>query len=1038
VAIHLLGDIEVRVDGRAVDLGHARQRCVLAALVLDANRVVPATQLLDRVWGDRLPHRSRNALSGYVSRLRRIFADTDDVAILRQPGGYLLRLDPMTVDLCRFDRLTSQARTADEDDALALLEQALALWRGPAFATLDTAWLDNVRVSVEARRLAAELDLNDLVLARGGHASLVSQLSELADAHPLDERLAGQRMLALYRCGRQSEALRQYEGVRLAIADELGVDPGPPLRSLYHRILAADPALDAGPGRPASGPDGSPARHQLPPDVLAFTGRDGELDAITAEVVDGAAATGVVAIHALDGMPGVGKTALAVHAAHRLAPRFPDGQLLVDLHGHTPGQPSADPAAVLATLLSAHGVDTRYLPATLEERAGLWRRRLSDQRLILVLDNAASSEQVTPLLPGVGCLVLITSRRHLGDLPGSVRRLALTVLPPASARAMFQRLVARAVDDPVERVDELAAVAGYLPLAISLLARVYAKHPTWTVQDLLAETRTRMLTIAAEHATTAAAFDLSYRHLPAGRQRLFRHLGLHPGPEVDCYAAAALAGLPVAEAAEHLDALYGDNLLVEVTYRRYAMHDLIRQYARTLAATDPDIDRGAAVHRLLDCYQHTALVAEKRLARQTRPAATTAVDVTVAETPDLSTMAKALTWIRHERANLMACLADARDPRVVVALTAGLAELLRRDGPWTEAIALHTAAAEAAHQIDDRLGYANALTDLADVARRTGDYPAAGQALKTALGVYHELDDRLGQANALTHLANVQYVAGGDPEPEQAAREALALYRRLGDRLGEANALTNLGVYRRLVADFAGSGQLLRQALAAYRDLGDRLGQATALTNLGIARYVTGDYPEARDALEQALAAYRDLGDRLGQANALTTLGNVGRLTGDHAGALRALEEGLAGFRELGDRLGQANALTGLGAAKRLAGDYPGARRALQEAVAECRDVGNKLGEAEALNEAGALYRVTGDIDRAGTCHRQALSLSRQGASPWDEAHALAGLGRCARAAHHHEEATERLHEALLIFRRIGASDAIEVAFELKAVPKAG
>ena len=323
-------------------------------------------------------------------------------------------------------------------------------------------------------------------------------------------------------------------------------------------------------------------------------------------------------------MPGVGKTALAVHAAHRLRDRFPDRQLFIDLHAHTPGQHPAPPAAALAELLTAAGVDARYLPADLDGRAMLWRDRLAGQRALLVLDNAASSDQVAPLLPGGdGCLVLVTSRRYLGDLPGAVAPVLLEALPPDQAQLMFARLAPRAATEPEAAVPELTRLAGYLPLAISLLARVYAKHPSWTLADLARETTASLLTLAAEKASVAAAFEVSYRDLAPGQQQFFRRLGLHPGTTIDGYAAAALAGIPLPEAIRQLDALHSEGLLTESGYRRYGMHDLIRRYIQDRAATDPATGRDQALQHLLDYYQHTAAAAEARLARQprTRPAA---------------------------------------------------------------------------------------------------------------------------------------------------------------------------------------------------------------------------------------------------------------------------------------------------------------------------------------------------------------------------------------------------------------------------------
>jgi hypothetical protein len=338
-------------------------------------------------------------------------------------------------------------------------------------------------------------------------------------------------------------------------------------------------------------------RSSLPGDAAAFTGRTEELSRIIAAVAGAARDGSVVAVRAIDGMPGVGKTALAVHAAHMLREQFPDRQLFINLHAHTPGREPVRPEDALAVLLTAIGVDARYMPGDLDERAGMWRDRMAGQRALLVLDNAANSSQVIPLLPGDGGMVLVTSRRHLGDLPGMVIPVLLDALPLPQAQEMFSRLAPRAAGSPGE-VAEMVRLAGFLPLAIKLLARVFARHPSWTLADLATETRSGLLTLTAEHNSIAAAFTVSYRHLDTIEQRFFRLLGLHPGTTIDSYATAALAGTSLQEAAELLDALYGEGLLTENGYRRYGMHDLLRRYARDLAAGDPDSPR--ALDGLLD------------------------------------------------------------------------------------------------------------------------------------------------------------------------------------------------------------------------------------------------------------------------------------------------------------------------------------------------------------------------------------------------------------------------------------------------------
>src|SRR5215472_3214233 len=504
-------------------------------------------------------------------------------------------------------------------------------------------------------------------------------------------------------------------------------------------------------------------------------------------------------------MPGAGKTALAVHAAHALAGRFPDRRLFIDLHAHTPGRDPVAPEHALAGLLTATGTDPRFLPGDLAGRAALWRDKMAGQRALLVLDNAASTAQVAPLLPGGGgCLVLVTSRRHLGDLPGAVTPVQVDVLPPAQAQEMFTRLAPRAAASPGE-VAEVVALTGCLPLAVSLLARVFARHPSWTLADLAAETRASLLMLTAEHASVAAAFEVSYRHLDPARQRLFALLGLHPGATTDAYAAAALAGTSVSEAAALLDGLHGEELVTETAYRRYGMHDLLRRYARDRAAALPAEDAAQAAGRLLDYYQHTAARAEAILARHTRPGPPPPAPAGRLAAPDLEGEDRALAWARAERATLLACLdhaaAAGQDARVV-ALTAGLAGLWRRDGPWADAVTRHAAAAGAAQRLGDRLGQAGALSDLGDVRQLAGDYPAAAPVLEQALGICRDVGDRLGQASALTYLGEVRKLTGDYPAAVRVVEQALGICRDLGDRRGQASALSELGDVRRLTGEY--------------------------------------------------------------------------------------------------------------------------------------------------------------------------------------------------------------------------------------------
>ena len=794
-------------------------------------------------------------------------------------------------------------------------------------------------------------------------------------------------------------------------------------------------------GRSPAPASSAAATRTLPRDIASFTGREPELRQLTSVITGAGNPGGVVSIHAIGGMAGIGKTALAVHAAHRLADRFPGGQIFLPLHGHTPGHPPVVPEDALASLLLTAGVSASQIPPGMEARMALWRDRLAGKQLLLVLDDAASSEQVRPLLPGVGSsLVLVTSRRHLSALEDATA-LSLDTLPPGEAAGLLVRLAGRAglsPDDPA--VAEITGLCGFLPLAIGMVARQLHHHPAWTAAGRAAElaaARNRLELMQAENLSVAAAFNLSYQDLTPGQQQLFRRLGLHPGTEIDVYAAAALDGTDLGTGRRQLDALYDHYLIGEAASGRYRLHDLIREHARALAdRVDPNRDRDSAVARLLDYYQHAAARADALIARRARPAQAAADGTVPAAVPTMADREQALAWARAERARLLACLDHATGTGQyarVIALAAGLAGLLRLDGPWAEAITRHTAAVQAARSLSDRLGEANALGDLGDVRGLAGEFPAAAQALEQALAIYRDLGDRLGQANALRDLA---YVRGGDdyPAAAQALEQALAIYLDLGDRAGQADVLTLVGILRLVTGDFRAAALAEEQALAICRDLGDRLGQADALTWLGFARRATGEYPAAAQAVEQALAICRDIGDRAGHATALSLLGDVRREAGDYPAAIQALEQALGIFGDIGHRAHYAMALAYLGEVWRVTGHYPAAAQALDQALVIFRDIGDQGGEVEVLNNRGTLHRVSGDLAQADVCHQQALGLARAIGSPWDEAHALAGLGRCALAVGRTAEADDKLRQALEIFQRIGAAEAADVAAELDAL----
>ena len=620
----------------------------------------------------------------------------------------------------------------------------------------------------------------------------------------------------------------------------------------------------------AAVPGGQPAvaLRTLPRDTAAFTGRTRELDRLVAAVGGTTAAGGVVGIYAVDGMAGIGKTAFAVHAAHRLAARFPDGQIFLRLHAHTAGQRPVDPAEALATLLLTTGVAPRQVPPGLEARSAAWRGHLAGKKVLLVLDDAASSDQVRPLLPGsAGCLVLVTSRRRLTALEEAAP-VSLGTLPPGEAVDLFVHLAGRpGLQSADAAVAEVAGLCGYLPLAIRLVAAGLRHHSAWTVTDLAAElaaARDRLAALQAEDVSVAAAFDLSYQDLTAGQQRLFRRLGLHPGTDIDAYAAAALDDTGLQAARRRLGELYDQNLIGEPARGRYRLHDLLREYARARAVGDGPADNLAAIGRLLDYYLHTAVTASRHTAWRTSITDPPPPGPAPAWAPEMRTEEEAMAWLGTERANLHACAgyAAAHGHLVhAVWIPVAMSGFLLTEGHWNEAASLGQAALAAARTAGDRQGQACALTQLGTVQELTGDYPAATASLTQALQLFRDLGDRRGQACALNQLGVVQRLTGDYPAATASLTQALQLFRDLGDRHGQAWALHDLGVVQQRTGDYPAATASLTRALELSRDLGDRQGQACALNQVGVVQR-TGDCPAAAASLAQALELFRDLGDR--------------------------------------------------------------------------------------------------------------------------------------------------------------------------------
>ena len=803
-----------------------------------------------------------------------------------------------------------------------------------------------------------------------------------------------------------------------------------PQRALFEAAargrLPAGEVLTAGEGAAAA------ATRTLPRDIASFTGRAAELAQLAGAVTGAAeAGGGVVGIHAIGGMAGVGKTAFAVHAAHALADSFPDGQFFLPLHAHTPGQRPVDPAEALASLLLTAGVGAQQIPPGLQARAGRWRDYLAGKKVLLLLDDAASHEQVTPLLPGTGgSVVLITSRRHLTALADAAV-ISLDTLAAGEAAALMARLAGRPdLDSGDGAAAEITRLCGYLPLAIGMLARQLHHHSAWTAAGLaadLAAAAGRLELMHAENLSVAAAFDLSYQDLTAGQQRLFRRLGVHPGTDIDAYAAAALDGTGTPAARRQLDGLYDHYLLAEPARGRYRLHDLLGEHARALAFAGDPADADAAAERLLDYYLHTAAAAGQHIETRNTAADRPLPGDRPAVAPQLATAAQASAWLDAERPNLHAAAgyaAASGRPGHAIAIPAAISGFLFARGHWDQSTGLLQAALAAARQAGDRAGQAGALNELGLLQRVTGDYPAATTSHQQALEMYRGLGDRLGQASALDQLGRVQFEIGDFPAATTSHQQAIALFRDVGHRVGQALAIDNLGTVQSWTGDYPAATASHQQALDLFRDLGHRMGQASAISNLGIVQAWTGDYPAATASYQQVLELFRNLADPQGQANAFLNLGEVQRLTGDYPAAAASQQQALDLFRDLGHRQGQAGAINNLGIVQLRTGDYRAAAASLTEALGMFRDLGHRGGQAEVLNYLGEVLARSGDSHQAQEHYARALAIAREISAPLEEAHALEGLGHCLLQDGGPGDAAAQWQQALAICQRIGAPDA--------------
>jgi DNA-binding SARP family transcriptional activator len=902
----LLGDVEVYLDSGTVPIGYAQLRCALTVLLIEANRTVSVDELVDRVWGERqLPRRPRGAVQHTVTLLRNALAAVPDVAIEWRATGYQITLDAETVDLHRFRRLVDEVRTtADDTSAVGAFDQALRLWRGEPFRGLDTPWLDRVRATLTQQYQAVRLDLTDIRLRLGHHGALLAELSGQVDQHPLDERLAGQYMLALYRSGRQAEALTCYQHIRRRLADELGADPSQPLRQLHQGLLTGDPALTDTTGDRTSWSARPVVPRQLPAAPPGFTGRATEVARLSAIMDERADRTMVISV--ISGIGGIGKTWLSLYWAHHNLDRFPDGQLHVNLRGFDPTGEPTPPAVVVRGFLAALGVSPGAIPNEVDAQIGLYRGILADKRMLVVLDNARDSEQVTPLLPGTPtCTVLVTSRSQLTGLVTrhGARAVRLDVLEEREARALFARLVGqdRVTAEPEATAELLASCAG-LPLAISVAAARAAGQPRFGLRalaDELRDTTTRLDALDTGELGTNLRAVLSWsRHaLDRRTATAFELLGLIPGADISLPAAANLVDLPTVRARVLLRELENAHLVQQHLVGRYRMHDLVR-----LSAADPadpvtsTTQRTAALRRLVDSYLYAALAADRLLDRYRPPVDAGQPDLAVLPQPPHNETV-ALAWFTTEHANLLASqqLAAERGWHTVAwQLAWALNTFHRLRGHLRDDIAVGRIALTAAQRLDALSAQAVAHRLLGNALARSGKYEEGVGFLRRALDLAERADDPFGQAHAHALLGDALHMSGDDHQALEHAVRATRLFRTVHQPVWAAWALGMTGWLHARLGRYRLAHSECEAALAEVRRCGDREGEATTLDSLAYVACRVSEHARAIDYYRQALALLRDIEHSFEQATTLDNLAQVHQTIGQHDEARAVWRQALA------------------------------------------------------------------------------------------------------------------------------------------------
>lgn len=900
--VRLLGPVDVMTNGVATDVPGLRRKAILAALALSPGELLSTDRLLDIVWGIGTAARV-NTLQSHVSSLRRVLGGR--ASIIARPPGYQLNLAGDASDLATARRLIERGeQDSDQAGGAAAFRSALALWRGQSLADLaDLSWFGEQAQQLELLRLRAVEGFARARLELGEGAGLVPELESLAHQHPFHERLHAHLMLALYRAGRQHDALAVYTRLAGRLDEELGIKPGSSLRDLYLAVLRQDNGLEPS-AQPVIGSPRSagPVPAQLPAPVRAFVGRTGELARL-----DGALASGSTAavVSVVSGTAGVGKSALTLSWAHRVAGEFPDGQLYVDLRGFDPAREPLDPGEVLRGFLDALGVPARRVPAAPDAQLGLYRSVLAGKRILLVLDNARDAGQVRPLLPGSrGCMAVVTSRDQLTGLVATYGALPLPLGLLTSAQSLellASRLGGGRIAAERAAAGEIVARCAGLPLALAIVAARAESSAAFPLSALAGQLRDSAgaldtLTAGDENTDLRAVFSWSTGAVSPQAASLYWFLGLHPGPDLAGAAAASLAGDLPERIQPRLAELVRSHLLTERLPSRFTFHDLLRAYAAEQARNRcTSGDRHAAVHRMLDYYLHSAQRAARLLYGTWNHLALP--DVQPGVIPERFTdEARAAAWLQAEYQALLGCIeyaADAGFERHAWQLAFSIGSYFERSGHWQDWSRAQQAVLVAAQRAGDIPGQAHSRQQLGYALTYLGDYGAARRELGRGLDLFRDLGDETHQAQAHLAIGYTFDCQGEDRHALSHGEHALQLYRSAGHRTGEAVALNNIGWSQAQHGRYGEALQHCGQALRLHEQADDRQGQAAAWDSLGYIHYSRGNHAEAVACYTKAADFYRQVRDGYNEATSLTCLGDAHHAAGDDRSAERTWRRAL-------------------------------------------------------------------------------------------------------------------------------------------------